>query len=153
MVLSLADLLVQPNPRRRPMPLHRGWRHAQNISSLFDGKPSEKSKLDDSALLRVEFGQAIEGIIERDQIHALALVEGECIVESQPGPSMSLGCLLAARVLDENLPHQLRAHRIEMRTILEQHWFLFRQSKIGLVHESRALQRVPGMFFSKLVVR
>ena len=60
-MLSLADLLVQPNPRRRPMPLHRGWRHAQNISSLFDGKPSEKSKLDDSALLRVEFGQAIEG--------------------------------------------------------------------------------------------
>jgi hypothetical protein len=152
MVLSLADLLVQPNPRRRPMPLHRGWRHAQNISSLFDGKPAEKSQLDDSTLLCVEFGQAIEGIIERDQIHALALVEGECIVESQPGPSMSLGCLLAARVLDENLPHQLRAHRIEMRTILEQHRFLFHQAKIGFVHESCALQRVAGVFFPKLVV-
>jgi hypothetical protein len=123
------------------------------MSSLFDGESAEESQLNDPALLCVELTQAIEGVIEGYQIHASPFGPRDCIVERDPDPSMPFRGLLPARVLDQNLPHQLGAYRVKMRPILKQHGLLLHKAKISFVHESRALQRVAGVFFSKLVVR
>jgi hypothetical protein len=123
------------------------------MSSLFNGESAEESELNDPALLCIELAQAIEGVIEGYQVHASPFGPRDCIVECDPGPSMPFRGLLPARVLHQNLPHQLGAHGIKVCPILKQHWLLLHKAKISFVHESRALQGVTGMFFPKLIVR
>jgi len=104
MVLSLADLLGNQTLAVVQC-LFTVVANAQ-ISAVSSMEPSEKSKLDDSALLRVGLVRH-RGIIERD-LSSFGLVEGECIVEVSLVPPCRLAAF-ATRVLDENLPHQ-RAH-------------------------------------------
>src|SRR5580700_362573 len=108
---------MQPSPCGSPVSCHRPWRQLEHIRGLFDGKTAEESQLHNTALLLVEFSQFIQSVVKSDHIHAAALerhpIQGYAIA------SISLGAIAAARVLDQNLPHQLGADGQKMSAVRE----------------------------------
>ena len=59
---------------------------------------------------------------------------------------------MATRVIDQNLPHELRGHSEEMSTILPLWQSLFGHAHVGFVHQGRALQRVVGTLALQIAV-
>ena len=57
-----------------------------------------------------------------------------------------LSGLYATRVIDEDLPHQPRGQREEMRAVVHRHAIEIDEPKVRLVDEHRRLQRVAGAF-------
>src|SRR5580700_11649216 len=97
-----ADLLMQPGPCRSPVSFHRPGRQLEHVRGFFDGKTAEESQLHNAALLLVEFSQFVESIVESDHVHAAALERQP--IQCYAIASMALGGIVAARVLDQNLP-------------------------------------------------
>jgi len=67
-------------------------------------------------------------------------------------PRISLSRASAARVLNQNLSHQLGANRKEISAVLKVHRVLLRQTEIGFVYESGGLHRVVWTLFSDVVM-
>src|SRR5580658_9236067 len=101
-------LMMQPKPGHSPIFLYRGRRQIQDPRRFLDGKAAEESQLDYVALLLIEFRQFVQSVVESNHVDAPAL-EGERIIQFQPESPISSGGVSAARVIDENLPHQLSA--------------------------------------------
>ena len=69
-------------------------------------------------------------------------LECQVVIQRQSVAAIPLGGVAVARVLDQNLPHQLGTDGQEMRTVLEVSCALLLQAQIRLVHQGGALQRV-----------
>src|SRR5208283_5978109 len=128
---------MQPSPCASPVSLHCPWRQLKHIRGFFDGKTAEESQLHNATLLPVEFGQFIQSVVESNYVQAAALerqpIQGYAIA------AIPLGGVAAARVLDQNLPHQLGADGQEMSSVLEFGRALFLQPQVSLVHQGSAL--------------
>ena len=134
------------------MPLDRAWRKIQRPRSFFDGEAAEKSQLHNATLLLIEFRQFLESVVERHHIN-VAGFELKRVIQRQPESAIALGGIPAARVLDQNLPHQLGADGHEMITILKWSCALFFQAQISLVHQGGALQGVARAFLPQVMMR
>src|SRR5271157_2085027 len=108
---------MQPSPCASPVSFHRPWRQLEHIRGFFDGKTAEESQLHNTTLLLVEFSQFIQSVVESDHVHAAALERQP--IQCYAIASIPLSGIVAARVLDQNLPHQLGADRQEMSAVLE----------------------------------
>jgi hypothetical protein len=58
----------------------------------------------------------------------------------------ALGSETVARMIDQNMAHQLRGHTEEVSAVLPLRRFLANQTQIGLVYQRSALERVVGTF-------
>ncbi len=96
--------------------------------------------------------QFVECVVESDQVHA-ASFQGERIVEFQPDSAIALAGVAGARILDQNLSHQLGADGEKVPAILDGSSGLLLQAQIGLVYQGGALQSVAGPFIAEVVVR
>ena len=134
------------------MSFHRRRREIHRLRSFFDGKTAEKSQLDNAALLRIKFGQFVQSVVESDHVDAPGL-ERQSVIQRQSVASIPLGGIAAARVLDQNLPHQLGADGQEMLAVLELSCPLFLQAQIRLVHQGGALQSVVRAFVPQVMMR
>ena len=100
----------------------------------------------------IEFGQFVQSVVESDHVHAAGL-ERQAVIQRYSIASISLGGIAAARVLDQNLPHQLRADGQEMFAVLELGRALLLEPQVSLVHQGGALQGVVRAFLPQVVVR
>src|SRR5947209_18331142 len=102
----LLYLPVEPGLSHAPLPLDRGGADAYDFGGLLDGESAEEAQFDDATLLRVEFGESLERLVQCDEVcvalarHVYVLVERELL-----NFSASLLGALAARVVDEYAPH------------------------------------------------
>lgn len=120
---------------------------------FLNGKSAKESQLHDFGLLQVELSEAVQCVIERHEIHAPLLSRSKGVLEHQRLPSATLRSLSLARILHEDLTHQLSANPKEMSAIFEVAWRLLHQAKIGFVNQSRGLQGVIWTFSAQVVVR
>ena len=75
-------------------------------------------------MLRVQFVQFIEGVVQSDQIE-VASFEGQRVIQRQPESTIPFRGSPTARVLDENLTHQFRADGKKMVPVLKLDGALF----------------------------
>ena len=122
------------------------------MRSFFDRKPAEKSQLDNAALLFIQFCQFVQRVVKGDQIETTGL-EVERFIQRQPQSAIALGGAPAARVLDQNLPHQLSADGQEMLPVLKLTCALFFQTQISFVYQGRPLQSMVRTLVAQVVMR
>ncbi len=122
------------------------------MRSFFDGKTTEKSQLDNAALLPIEFRQFVQGVVESHHVHAPGFAR-QVVVQRQAVASISLCGFAAACMLHQDLPHQLRADGQEVLPVLKLTRALFFEAQISLMHQGRALQGVVRTFLAQVIMR
>ena len=92
--------------------------------------------------------------IEREDVDGRILAGDERFVE-RDARAAAAALLGAARAgaLDQDLPHRVRGDRAEVRPVLPAARAILEQSKVGLVHERRRLQRLARTFASQVARR
>jgi hypothetical protein len=105
-------------------------------------QPAEKPQLDDLGLPRMQFGQAVQGLVQHEQV-AVALWQGrQIVVQLQAFPSAA--ALLApprTDVVNEHVPDGLGRGGEEMCPVPPFHLVLADEPQIGLVHQGGGLER------------
>src|SRR5262245_37423021 len=101
---TAADLRLEPGPGERPVPFGSGRRDTQDCGRLIVGEAGEVTQFDKPRLAWVPRREAVERLVERDQI-LVRLRGGEFIEGLARRAATALEALLAARVVDENPPH------------------------------------------------
>jgi len=135
----------QPGLRQPPVAHDRGRRHFQDARGFLDGQTSEKSHFDDAAFPLVEFGQRVQGFIQRDEVWGTLARDDELLVEGNSGGiAASLLIVPCAGVIDEDAPHHPRSHGEEMSPVVPCHRLRIDQSQIRLVDERCGLKTVIG---------
>jgi hypothetical protein len=148
-----ANLPEEPGASVSPISLSRCRRDAEGLSGLFDGKPSEVAQLDQLGLGRVEAGQFLESLIERDQVLPWPINDQLGFVKLVPYlTTAALQGGLVASVFDENAPHGLGRGREKVSaprpmTILT----TIDEPNVRLVDEGGCAQCLSGLFSSHLV--
>ena len=91
----------------------------QFLGRLRDAQPGEEPELDDAALLDVERRQRIEGLVEREHVHAGRRSwtgRSGCFAQADNrGTAAALAGPLPAGVVHEDLSHQPGRQRKEVR--------------------------------------
>src|SRR5208337_3240112 len=104
-------------------------------------------------LPRVETSQLQQRIVERHQIHIFCVWRRQRLVERQLMSAATLCRAVPARVLDQNLPHQLRRNGEEMLAVRKSSRGPLAQPEISLMDQRRALQGVVAALFPEVPVR
>ncbi len=133
------------------MSLHRGRRKSEHTGSFIDGKAAKEPQLHNSALLRIEFGEFFQGVVQRNQIQTSAF-EFHRVIQSQRAAPVPFGGTTAAGVLDQDVAHQLSTDGYEVLTVLKMGCALFLQAEIRLMHQGRALQGVIWAFLAHVMM-
>ena len=105
------------------------------------------------ALLFIQSGEVVEGVVQRNHIGALHLGQNERGIEIDFAIGTALGGAMTARVVHQNLPHQARGHRQKMGAIFGVKGSLVEQPQISLVDQSRALQGMARTLASEMPPR
>src|SRR5690606_19892749 len=96
------DLLSQPGPRKDPVALHRLERHPQYRGSLLEGQTGEEALLDHASCALVRRHQALEGLVEGNELLTGLVREERAFVEcDRPLPAAPLDPVATPRVIDE----------------------------------------------------
>src|SRR5260370_28581063 len=81
--LPAAEFTQQPGARRNPVTIYRGFRDPQCLRGLVDGKAGKETQFDDPALLRIEFREIVEGVVQCDQLQAALVRQVDCFLQSE----------------------------------------------------------------------
>ena len=141
--LRLLYFSIQPGFRHAPLSFDGGGADAENFSRLFHRKTAKESQLDKSAFLRIDLGEALERLVQRDEFvgsfsgHIDVLVEREFLKFAA-----ALVGLLSACVVNEYAPHHLCGNTEKVRAILPVRLRLIDHAQVSLVYERGRLQRV-----------
>src|SRR6476659_2836572 len=93
---------------------------AHHFRSFINREAAEEAQFDDPFLLWIELLQLFESFVDREKINL------RCVGDrSRTGDRESLllraapfCCLMFARMIDQNAPHQLRRDPVKLRAIL-----------------------------------
>ena len=102
----------EPRPGCLPSTSHRPIRDTERLGSLGLRQATEEATLDDGRHPRVQLGEMVEGVVNRQHDLAfrgqadLFLVEGQ--ERSASSTTVGLG---SAEVVDQDLPHNSSAQR------------------------------------------
>src|SRR5689334_13181510 len=136
------------------MAFHAGCGYAEHLRALLDREAREEAQLDDAGLLRIERGETVQRVVERDDVETAIWPQFQRIVESQTlGVATALGAVSGARMVHEDLPHEVGRNTEKMRTVLPWSAFGADEAEIRLVDERRALQGVAGTLASQKALR
>ena len=80
------DRVVEPGPGKAPVPLDRRPRHREHLGDLVHREPAEEPELHDSRLPRIEDGEAVERLLQRDQLDVGPAGRGIRQAERHPLP-------------------------------------------------------------------
>src|SRR5205823_14375689 len=114
----------------------------------------EKSQLDDLALLRTEFRQLIQSVIQGQEIEVFSFVPHQALVKGQlKRIPAALGRFVIAGVIHEDLPHELGCDSKEMSTVFPLGGALSNQPHVRFVDKSSALEGVIASLLLQIVSR
>jgi hypothetical protein len=147
------QLGAQPGSGSRPVPFHGDRRHAERFGGFFHREAAKVSQFDNPALARVHLLEAVQRFVKCQQlVRTLHLKKVPVLVERNllKVPA-TLGRPVPASRVDENLPHEAGSYTDEMRAALPVQVLIASQFQVGLMDESRWLQRVPRPFVTQIV--
>lgn len=145
---------VEPGFRHSPFAFDRGCRDPQRFGRLGDVKPGEVSEFHDVALPGVDGGEGFERLIEGKHVHARRLSGVRDVLQTHHGgAAAAFTGMLPARVVNEDLAHQLRRHRKKVCPVLQRQPVHIYESQVDLVHERRRLEGMPGKFALEMTAR
>src|SRR5207302_1886551 len=137
------NLPVQPESRGCPVAFHCRGRNSQDVGSFFNRESTEETQFHDALLLRIELRELPQRVIERNQIEAFRSAELSRLLQFQfVNTATAFARLMTARMIHQDVPHDLRGNRKEVRLTRELNPTVTQQSKIGFVDQRRALQSV-----------
>ena len=141
---------MQPKPRRRPFAFAVAARNLNHFCCLFDGKPTEKTQLDNLALAGIKCGKLLHAssraIRSRSVVFAIVRRLRGVIKRESNSIASAFRRRRFPGIVNQNLPHHLRGHRKEVGAIAQAHRIVANQSQIGLVHQRGRLQRCDRNF-------
>ena len=130
-----------------------GHGDAQSLRGFLGAESSEKPQLDHLAFAWVNSLQRVKSVIERFDIASLFRGETQNIRQGHlSSAGAPLGAVVAARVVHQNLAHQMRGDAEEVRPALPIGKALRHQPHVGLMDQGRGLQRGRRAFVAKIVL-
>src|SRR5205085_2246792 len=121
----------------------------------------EKAQLDNPAVLRIGRGQFLQSVVERDQFHFWFVTEALSLCKGQPQLPAAAFCRAThSRVVDQDVPHDLRSQAKELRAMFHRGTALVGQTDIRFMDQGGGLQRIgirltaqiTGGQFAELVI-
>src|SRR6185369_4788230 len=110
---------IEPGLCTAPFPFDGRGRNVQHFCDLFNSQTAEEAEFHDTALLRVDKRQRVQGIIQRNHLGCFLLRDGECLVQLEfAGAAASLCTSVAASMIDEDRAHQLSGDSKEVSPVL-----------------------------------
>jgi hypothetical protein len=145
------QLAVQPCLRECPLAPDGRSRDSDDSGRFLGREPPKATQLDDSALTRVDPGQARQRIVECHHIDVpdAGLVDHLAERERYMRAAALRG-VAAASVVDENTPHQLRRDCEEVRPILPAYLALIDDAHVDLMDQRGCLEGVPAAFLAQI---
>src|SRR5581483_2440250 len=131
------DETVEPGFRRPPFALHSDGRQFQHLCGFFNAQAAEEAQFDDFAFAWVEGRKAVERVIERHKLCGSLLAKDQCLIKRyllSAGPALFV--LIAARMIDEDVPHDLCGDGEKVCAVLPVGRRLINQSQVGFVDQS-----------------
>jgi hypothetical protein len=126
----------------------------KNIGRFLYRQATKKPQLDDTALLRINTRQRIQGIVNCHDRDVPRLRRRQLWIERHSHcvmPSALSSCSPAC-VLHQNATYQMGGNAEEMRAALPLHIALVDELKVGVVHERRCLECVTRPFPAQMMV-
>src|SRR5262249_52147047 len=115
------------------------------MGRLFDAHSAEEAEFNHPTLAVVNGGQALQCVIQRDNLRGSLSRNGRPLFQRQPGcVTPSLGVTTLPCVVDQDTPHYLRRYGEEVPSVLPTNSLLVHEPEIGLVNQRRSLERVSG---------
>jgi hypothetical protein len=135
---------MEQRARLAPVPFDRPIRASQHLRGLFDRETAEIPQFDDAAEPLVEPGQAVERLVERNDVRGPLGRCNQIEVFDRPWrrAATTLAGRLPAGIVERQLPHRFGGNREEMMAILHLQGRTVRQLQKGFVHHRRRLERV-----------
>jgi len=152
----LAQLAAEPRAGGRPVAFDRLVGDLEKRSGFFDGEAAEIPELHDLRLARTETGQAIECSVEGFPTIGVHWIDDRHRLVEGHAPLIFPAALFAtprACVFHQNLPHHVRGDSDELRTIVPYGRLVGHEMQVGLMNESRRLQRMSGPLATQIRVR
>ena len=136
------------------MTLDGGRRKPENFRRVLYGEAGEKAEFDDLALLRMEFGKAVERFVEGEDIQAFCFGSGDGLGKAElEDVTATFASVVAAGVVHKNLPHQARGDTIKMFAVLPFGRLLADQPDKSLMDKSGALESMVRSFETEIMAR
>src|SRR5690349_17347056 len=125
------------------MTLHGSRRDSENTCRLFDAQAAKEPQLHQAGLLRIQFGEPVQSVIERHDFGGLPLLRKEFLFEKDPARMpTALRRMTPATIVHQDPAHQLRRDADELLLVFPMSILLTDQAEIGLVHQRGWLQSV-----------
>src|SRR6267142_2383984 len=140
-----SQLAEQPRSGHPPVAGHGIGGHVENLRGLFDGQTGEELQLDHLHFACIEFGEAIQCAVERNEIDQRGIAGGDIGVERDvDGSGPALGRAMLADQFHQQPPHRSPGDREEMVPVLPVHLVRVGEPHECLVDQRGRLKRVAG---------
>ena len=165
LVDPLAAFRIHPGvPPSRPRSQARANRQSlstvvsetsSSLGDLGDGQPAEEAEVDDLGRPGMRLGQAIEGLVQGDDVQALLLEAGEGLVQGYADAlPLALPGVAAAGVIDQHLAHGLGGGGEEVAAVGDVGQDVpFEQPQQRLVDQGAGLEGVAGSLVAHQAIR
>ena len=142
-MFSPLKLASQPDPRELPVAHDRLNRNTQDARAFFHTQTAKHAQFDDAASPRIECRQGIERGVQRNEVAAALRRRDERVAQRHPPKAAAtLDVPLAARVIDQDVPHERRGEGEEVRAIPQADAATPHEAHIRLIDERCGLERV-----------
>ena len=130
------------------------WARDEGEAASIRAQARLYKQLDHLRLALVELGEAMQRLVEREQIEIAALAGGELLVQRDArGAAAALLGELGARVIDQDLAHRTRGGTQKMRTVGEADAGLIGELRERFVDEVGRGERVAGTLACEIAAR
>ncbi len=121
-------------------------RDLQHLCRFLHAESAEETHFDHLHFAWIQPRERVHCVIQRHQVRSPAAVHDGCLFQRDLLQLTSALQVMAARMLDQNAPHQLRRNGEEVRAILPLHAPVLHQPHVRLINQRRRLQAVAGAF-------
>jgi len=145
-------LSSEPGLGNVPIAFGGGTGDTEDFGGFFSGQTAEEAEFDEAALLLVDLGEGLEGIIEGDDVGVAELGKGLDGIKLDAAVGTALCGAAGTGVVDEDLAHQPSGDTDKVGTIFGLERTLVAKAQVGFVDESGGLQGMAGTFTLEIVV-
>jgi hypothetical protein len=145
------QLTYQPGLDRAPLPLGRGLGHAKHFRRFFQRAAPKRAHFDQMRKTRIELLQPPNDVVQHKNRNLIRRRRVQGLVHRHPFVSLAAFVRMApARVVDEEPPHDLTRHTVEVCPVSPVDAPIADQFHVGLVDQRSRLKGVARAFPSQL---
>jgi hypothetical protein len=145
-------LSSEPSLGNVPLSFGGGTRNAENFCGFFNGQAAKETQFDESALLLVDPGESLEGVVDGKYVRVGKLGHGEGGIELDLLARAALGGAAGACVVDENLAHEASSDSDKVGATASAEGVLPSEAQVGFMNQGSGLQGVAGALALQMMV-